>query len=133
MEELVLETPVLVLNYDTQNRSKMYNPTKPRKTSIVINESYEGERLETKIERIVNNKEPITDGAPIIFTERKDGVQPQYDVRTDRWEIAVEAMDVVSKTHQAKREERHMKKDENEGKIIDLKQGEKGDSQAESI
>ena len=34
-------------------------------------ECFEGEQLEEKVRRIVNNNEPITDGAPIIFTEKK--------------------------------------------------------------
>lgn len=75
-------------------------------TTIVVNQSTEGETIEQKIERIVNNKEPITDGAPIIWQERQEGVNPAYDVRTDRFEIAVEAMDKVHKTEIAKREAR---------------------------
>ena len=46
-------------------------------------EIYEGETIEQKVNSIVNNNEPITDGSPIIFTERKDGVLPEYDIRTD--------------------------------------------------
>lgn len=84
----------------------MYRPKKQTKTTISINKAYIGERLEQKINRIVNNGEPITDGAPLIYTERQHGVQPQYDIRTDRFEIAVEAMDKVDKTHKAKREAR---------------------------
>ena len=38
---------------------------------------------------------PIEDGAPIIYTERKDGVNPAYNIRTDRWEIAQDAMEQV--------------------------------------
>ena len=45
-------------------------------------ETFEGETIETKVNRIVNNGEPIKDGAPIIYTERKDGVLPEYDIRT---------------------------------------------------
>lgn len=75
------------------------------KTSINHNESYEGESIETKVQRITLNNEPITDGAPIIYTERKDGVLPGYNIRTDRWEIAIDAMDKVSKTITAKRDE----------------------------
>ena len=30
----------------------------------------EGETIETKVARIVQNKEPITDGAPMIYTEK---------------------------------------------------------------
>ena len=65
-------------------------------SSLCINQSYEGESIETKVERIVTNNEPISDGAPLIYTERKEGVLPQYDIRTDRWDIAVEAMGRVS-------------------------------------
>lgn len=66
--------------------------------------TYEGETIEAKVNRIVNNGEPITDGAPIIYTERKEGVLPEYDIRTDRWDIAIEAMDKVNMDRFAKRE-----------------------------
>ena len=56
-------------------------------------------------QKITESKEPITDGAPIIYTERKEGVIPAYDVRTDRFEIAVEAMGKVVKSKIAKREQ----------------------------
>ena len=69
-------------------------------------EKLEGERIETKVERLTTNKEPIKDGAPEIFTERKDGVIAAYNIRTDRWEIAAEAMDVAAKSIAAKREAR---------------------------
>ena len=74
---------------------------------IKYNKSYVGERLEEKIQRITSNKEPIKDGAPLIYTERKNGVMPEYNVKTDRFEIAVIAMDAVAKSHLAKREARH--------------------------
>lgn len=77
-----------------------------QKTSIKQNTSYIGESIEKKIERILHNGEPITDGAPIVYTERKDGVRPEFNVRTDRFDVAIDAMDKVSKTHKAKREDR---------------------------
>lgn len=82
----------------------MYRTIKSKKTSIRLNQSYVGETIEQKINRIVNNKEPISDGAPLVYTDRKDGVQPEYDIRTDRFEIAVDAMDKVTKSKLAKRE-----------------------------
>lgn len=85
----------------------MYKRTQISKTQIRTANAVEGETIEAKIRRIVNNKEAISDGAPLVYTDRKEGVQPAYDVRTDRFEIAVEAMDKVTKSHQAKREERH--------------------------
>lgn len=57
----------------------------------------EGEYIEEKVRRITENNEPIEDGAPIIYTERKDGVNPAYNIRTDRWDIAQDAMEQVGK------------------------------------
>lgn len=84
----------------------MYHKKQPTKTSLTVNKSYEGERIEQKISRILNNKEPIKDGAPLIYTERKEGVKPEFDIRTDRFEVAVEKMDYVQKSHIAKRNNR---------------------------
>lgn len=76
------------------------------KGGLKINNSTQGETIEQKVERILDNKEPIKDGAPLIYTDRKDGVQAGYNIRTDRWEVAVEAMDKVAKTKAAQRENR---------------------------
>lgn len=72
---------------------------------LSINFSYEGETIETKVRRITENKEPISDGAPVIYTDRKDGTKPEYNIRTDRWEIALDAMDYVNRSRTAKRME----------------------------
>lgn len=56
----------------------------------------EGETIEQKVKRIVEENEPIKDGAPIIYTEMKDGVKPEFNPRTDKWELAIMAMDKVS-------------------------------------
>ena len=58
----------------------------------------EGERLELKIDRMTQNNEPIGDSAPLIYTPRKDGVIAAYDIRTDKWDIALDAMEKVNKT-----------------------------------
>ena len=95
----------------------MYKTKRPTTTTIQLNDSYEGETIEQKVRRITQNQEPITDGAPIIYTERKDGVKPEYDVRTDRFELAVEAMDTLTQQKLAKREE---------GKVIEMGTGTEG-------
>lgn len=69
-------------------------------------ETYEGEFIEEKVARVVENKEPIEDGAPIIYTERKDGVIPAYNIRTDKWDIALNAMDQVNKNWETKNMEK---------------------------
>lgn len=63
---------------------------------------YEGETIETKCARISETGEPITDGAPLIYTEKKDGVLPQYNIRADKWELAQRAMQKVNKARIAK-------------------------------
>lgn len=64
--------------------------------------TFEGETIEDKVRRVVENKEPISDGAPIVYTEKKDGVLPQFNIRTDKWDIAMEAMDKVQASRIAK-------------------------------
>jgi hypothetical protein len=98
------------------------------KTQIKSVEKLEGEPIEHKIERIVSNKEPIKDGAPEIFTERSEGVISAYNIRTDRWEVACDGMDLVSKSIQARRdnkakvsEKKEEKIDKKETKVVDIK------------
>lgn len=72
---------------------------KPPETNY---EFQDGESIEAKVRRITENNEPITDGAPIIYTNRDDGVLPAYNIRTDRWEIAQEAMNAINQANLAK-------------------------------
>lgn len=82
----------------------MYKKPIYAKSTLGVNESIEGETIEQKIERIVSNQEGIEDGAPSIYTERKDGVLPAYDIRADRFDLALDAMDAVHRQDLAKRQ-----------------------------
>lgn len=82
------------------------NISKHTRGTILRKSETEGETIEQKMARIITNNEPITDGAPIIYMERKDGIIPDYDVRTDRWDHAITAMDVNTKTKLAQRDKR---------------------------
>jgi hypothetical protein len=84
----------------------MYKQNEYKGTGLNVNKSQEGETIEQKVERVTTNREPIKDGAPLIYTDRKDGVQAGYNIKTDRFEIAVEAMDKVTKSNLAQREAR---------------------------
>lgn len=55
--------------------------------------TYKGEDIEIKVKRITENNEPISDGAPITYTEKKDGVRPEFDIRTDKWKLVQEKME----------------------------------------
>ena len=75
-------------------------PNNGRLKSVDI---YEGETIERKVARITLTKEPITDTAPIIYTEKKDGVLPAYNIRTDRFDLAIDAMDKIEMERIAKK------------------------------
>lgn len=83
-------------------------------------EIYEGESIETKCARILQNKEPITDTAPIIYTAKEDGVLPAYNIRTDRFDIAMDAYDKITRSS-AKKEQ--AVKPEDFGNVPDKTQG----------
>ena len=81
------------------------------------NDIVEGETLEQQVERLVSNNEPTEGQAPLIYTERKEGIRAETNIRTDRWEIAIEAMDKVSASYQARRAEHIRDKEEQEAEI----------------
>lgn len=92
------------------------------KTSINVNQAVvdEGETIEDKVTRFLTTKQPIKDTAAIIHTMRSEGVKPEFDIRTDRFDLAVEAMDYVSASNTAKRENKlKAVKDDNEEQKTD--------------
>ena len=94
---------------------KVYYP----KSSLTSVDTVDGETIERKVERIVHNGDKITDGAPLNYTEKKDGVVAGYNIRTDRFEVAAEAMDAVHRSAEASSKEKaKMKvvKDDGDGK-----------------
>lgn len=64
--------------------------------SIKKSQFNEGINIETKVARMVSNEEPITDAVPLFYGSAKDGVRPEYNIRTDRFQIAMEAHDKIS-------------------------------------
>lgn len=93
------------------------------KHNMISVETYEGECIEKKVQRIVNESEPIEDGAPIIYQERADGVKPEFNIRTDRWEVAINAMDKVSAEELSK----YTKTQEKPGEGISLEREQKAE------
>lgn len=109
----------------------MYKKTIQPKTLLKINTSIIGETIEKKMRRVVENKEAIKDGAPIIYTPREEGVNPAHNIRTDRFQIAAEKMDYISKSRIAKRQ--GWAKEAKENMEIETKTETKKDSGAETI
>ena len=72
------------------------------RSTIIIRTQYEAEPLEVKLRRKMKGgkvDEEEGDGKTwaVAYTEKKDGVKPEYDIRTDRFEIAREAMETLEK------------------------------------
>lgn len=76
---------------------KYSKPTKNNERLKSV-EIYEGESIETKCARVLESGEPITDTAPIIHTAKEDGVLPEYNIRTDRFDIAMNAYDKITRS-----------------------------------
>lgn len=64
------------------------------------NLTYQAEPREVKLRKIINGESSsMEDGVfPTIYTEKKDGVMPEYDIRTDRFEVAIDAIDKINKS-----------------------------------
>lgn len=64
------------------------------------NLTYQAEPREVKLRKIINGESNnMEDGVfPTIYTEKKDGVQPEFDIRTDRFEVAIDAIDKINQS-----------------------------------
>lgn len=64
------------------------------------NKSFEGLSLEEELRQMMEtgeNPDNIKRIHEPIYTERKDGVLAEYNIRTDRWEKAQDAMEIANK------------------------------------
>ena len=82
----------------------MYKINTYHSLGMASDQKEEGEPIEVKVMRMVREKEPIKEGAPLIFIDRKEGVNAAYIIRTDRFEIAVDAMSRLLASKTAKRD-----------------------------
>lgn len=64
------------------------------------NLTYQAEPREVKLRKIISGESnDIEDGVfPTIYTEKKDGVRPEFDIRTDRFEVAIDAIDKINQS-----------------------------------
>ena len=67
------------------------------KSKIKIDTKFlDGQTIEVQIARAMSVNEPIDNSSPLQFTKRADGVLPDFDIRTDKWEISQRAMTAVA-------------------------------------
>lgn len=84
----------------------MRKPIYTYKPTLSVDATYEAEGLEVKLRRITETNEPLAGDIPIVYTRKTDGVLPAYDIRTDRFEVAREAMSKVQESEMAKEAQR---------------------------
>lgn len=107
----------------------MYRQHKAVKGTLKGITPYRAESIEATLSRMLSNKEPIGSVREPIYTDRKEGVLPDYDIRTDKFEYLVEGKDAIAKTQRAKRDNIGKATEDLEKKNEELKtEQKKGDS-----
>lgn len=90
----------------------IYVKKKMQSNHIKGNDHFEGVSLEKELKQInTQGIQPDRNITQVFYTQRKDGVLKETDIRTDRWEIGQDAMDHVNKEFQ-KRIDESLKTDE---------------------
>lgn len=80
---------------------KKYKYQKP-KTTFKINESVTGKPREILLAEMTEKKETPEGIHPAIYTDRREGVLPGFDIRTDRFEIARETAEKIKTANHKK-------------------------------
>lgn len=83
---------------------------------IRVNKTKEEEGLIHQLRKVktMGDQGFVTKG--LMYSERKDGVLPEFDIRTDKWEVAQKASSVASKSEIAKRGGSKPEAEEGEGR-----------------
>ncbi len=68
------------------------------KTSIEVEITYSAETLEETIQRRLKNKEPMDDNIKLLYTPITEGVKSGFNIRSDRWDIALDAINKIEKS-----------------------------------
>ncbi|QCS36883.1 hypothetical protein [Tortoise microvirus 19] len=74
------------------------------KSKIKRNETSEGKSIERMLSDKAEGELIELGGKALLYTERKDGVVPITNIRSDRMELAMEALDTVERTRIARRD-----------------------------
>jgi hypothetical protein len=72
-----------------------------RNNNLKVNNSYSAESLERTIERRLSNGDDLNDKVNLLFYDVSDGVMPGTNVRTDRFDVALDGMTMIEKTKKA--------------------------------
>lgn len=68
------------------------------------NETYEAKSIETMLAERMDGQDIEMGGKALLYTEKKDGVIPETNIRSDRWDLAMMALDSVERSRVARRD-----------------------------
>lgn len=77
----------------------MKTPKRIRILCEPLNEVVEGESIERKMEKILEGKEKVELTRSPVYQQRRDGVQPEYNIRTNKMEILQEAVSTATQKY----------------------------------
>lgn len=83
-------------------KMKSYVRNKMTRTTIRVNNTTIGKTIEEKLRLIKNNKDKVDAIRPMLFTRKRDGVPPEYDIRTSAREMGAYAADLIATKHNGK-------------------------------
>lgn len=92
----------------------MYKVPKRYQARMDINDSSEGETIERRIERLMNNEEgeESIEDKPLIYGRPEEGINPNTDIRHDHFATAHEEGTKLINTQNDWKDERKKKREE---------------------
>lgn len=84
-----------------------------RPTSFDCNDTFEGEPIEIQVARMMENIGEIEEVSPLLYQERDEGINPNYDIRTDIWQLRQDAIEQADKAAEQKELEEQQQKSAN--------------------
>lgn len=87
---------------ETNITKKTRKPIYVIETQLRKTPTEKGESIEEMLRRMTTNKEPIPENVPPIYTPEKEGILPEYDIRADRFDVAMQAGDKFAASEAAK-------------------------------
>ena len=85
----------------------MYGKYKPKSLHLKGNEHFEGVSIEREMQQATSTGiKPDRNITQIFYTQRKDGVLKETDIRTDRFDISQDAMQNVNNQFKQKIKEK---------------------------
>lgn len=66
------------------------------------NKTYEGRSIEQLLKEKMEGESVELGAKPLLYTMRIDGVLPETDIRTDKWDMAMNALDITEGQRRAR-------------------------------